>query len=132
MSEIPVKPIGFQVLIQLDQVSETVDASTSPKLAELGFKQATDTEQKRRQAGQMWATLLAKGETAFTNSSDWGESDRELMKDGSKVFIKRYSGDKFTTVGRVEADGAAYVVCADHCIKGLVNTENDLKLVEDS
>ena len=40
MSEIPVKPIGFQVLIQLDQVSETVDASTSPKLAELGFKQS--------------------------------------------------------------------------------------------
>jgi co-chaperonin GroES (HSP10) len=49
---------------------------------------------KRRQAGQIWATIVAIGGVAFTGP-DWAAGDRDMYKPGTRVLYRRYSGVSF-------------------------------------
>ena len=67
--------------------------------------------QKRRQAGQVWGTIVARGEIAFTGP-DYHESDRDLYPIGQKVLYRRYSGQKFT-LDASNPNADHYELCAD-------------------
>lgn len=115
----PVTPLGYRVLIRSDIVEQTTES---------GIVLASADEQKRRQGGQMWGTLLAMGETAFTGP-DW-EGARDNIKVGDKVLFGRYSGMTFDKAGTVEGGSTAiYRVCSDTDIMGVVN--EDIKSVEE-
>jgi co-chaperonin GroES (HSP10) len=66
---------------------------------------------KRRQAGQIWGTIVAVGGKAFTGP-DWDDGDRDLLKPGTRVLYRRYSGQPFT-LDPNDMDADRYEVCAD-------------------
>ena len=127
MSDVPIQPTGFRVLIRSDQVSETVDAQLYPTLGK-DF-QLTDKETARKQKGQVWGTVIAKGPMAFKDSKIWGENESDLIPIGTKVYYERYSGQPFTTPGVVEA-GTEYILVSDESVFGIVN-DTDLIELED-
>ena len=128
MSDVPIQPTGFRVLIRSDQVAETVDKSQYEALASSGF-QLTDKETARKQKGQVWGEVIAKGPTAFKDSKIWGENESDLIPIGTKVYYERYSGQPFTTPGVVEA-GTEYILVSDESVFGIVN-DTDLIELED-
>ena len=71
--EAPVRPIGGMVLVMSDELGAGVDASEYSKLAESDFVIPETDEKKRRQAGQVWGTLLDMGCVAFTGGN-WQRS----------------------------------------------------------
>lgn len=66
---------------------------------------------KRRQAGQIWGTIVAVGDKAFTGP-DWGDEDRAMLKPGTRVLYRRYSGVSFT-LDPNDKDADRYELCAD-------------------
>jgi co-chaperonin GroES (HSP10) len=76
---------GYRVVVKQVPV-RTVTAS--------GIVLETADAIKRRQAGQIWATIVAVGGVAFTGP-DWAEGDRDMYKPGTRVLYRRYSGTSF-------------------------------------
>lgn len=66
---------------------------------------------KRRQAGQIWGTLVARGDIAFTGP-DWAAGDRDKYPIGCKVLYRRYAGQGFT-LDPSDQNADKYELCAD-------------------
>lgn len=66
---------------------------------------------KRRQAGQIWGILVARGDLAFIGK-DWAEGDRDMYPVGTKVLYRRYAGQAFT-LDPVDPNADKYELCAD-------------------
>lgn len=82
---------------------------------------------KRRQAGQIWGTLVAKGDVAFTGP-DWGDGDRDLYRVGQRVVYRRYAGQPFT-LDPNDADADRYEICADSDVLMPIPDEMNLTLI---
>lgn len=127
MSEL-VTPLGFRCVIEIDELKNTVDDDEFEELAKAGFTTATKDEHLRRQAGQIWGTLVAMGPTAFIGA-DWESehgNSRDKIKVGDKVLIARYASTSasFNEPGKIEGGAnASYRVCADSEILGIVNRD---------
>ena len=85
MSPTNLKVTGYRVIVKQVPVA-TVTKS--------GIVLESGDAVKRRQAGQIWATIVAVGGVAFTGP-DWADGDRELYKPGTRVLYRRYSGVSF-------------------------------------
>lgn len=95
------KAIGFRVVIKRDPV----DVKSKG-----GILLADSTVQKN-QGAQIMGTLVAVGPVAFTGP-DWGASDRDTLKVGTRVIYRRYSGQPFT-LDQNNPDADRYEICAD-------------------
>lgn len=129
MSDIPVKPTGYRVLIRADKVTQSVDKEKFETLAAAGFEQSAE-DAARKQSGQIWGTLVGKGPKAFSDPDLWGESERDDYEEGVKVFYKRYTGQNFETVDQVEG-GPTYILMIDSDVLGIVNTNKEMRMVAD-
>ena len=113
---IPVIPVGFRVLIRQDPVETKSEGGII-----LG-------DADRRQAGQIWGTVVAIGPKAFTGP-DFGDDEHQNIKEGTRVLYKRYGGQSFTDVGRIE-NGRSYHLIPDSEVLGVVNTDRHLDLMD--
>ncbi len=118
----PVLPVGFRVLIRSEIVEQTTES---------GIIMATDTEQKRRQVGQIWGTLIAVGETAFTGP-DYTEADRKNAVPGKQVLFPRYAGTTFDRAGVVEGGAEAlYRIMPDSDIMAIIAADETINVIEE-
>jgi len=113
---VPVLPTGFRVLVRQDPVEMKSEGGII-----LG-------DSDRRQAGQIWGTIVAVGPKAFTGA-DFGDDEHDKHKAGTRVLYKRYGGQSFTDVGKIE-NGRSYHLVPDSEVLGIVNTDKELNLVE--
>jgi co-chaperonin GroES (HSP10) len=84
--------------------------------------------QKRRQAGQIWGTLVARGDIAF-KGKDWGDDDRDMYEIGTKVLYRRYAGQGFT-LDATDPNADKYELCADSDVLMPVPDGMELTLIK--
>lgn len=113
---IPVIPTGYRVLVRQDPVEMKSEGGIL-----LG-------DSDRRQAGQIWGTIVAIGPKAFTGG-DFGDKEHDSYIAGTRVLYKRYGGQSFTDVGKIE-NGRSYHLIPDTEVLGIVNTDKELSLVD--
>lgn len=117
----PVKAFGYRVCIRHDPV-QRVSAG--------GIVLASGTESDRKQAGQIWGTLISIGPVAFTGP-EYGEGEREeILASDRRVLFRRYAGQSFESVSSVESR-PKFILCADTDILAGIDTGQELTLLED-
>lgn len=123
-----VKPMGYRVVVREDPIEVKSEGGI--------ILHASKDEKDRQQAGQVWGTLVAVGETAFTGA-DWQRKDEEgkfipnenAPEVGDKVFYSRYSGQPYGKVGHTEADSTYHLV-ADSAVLGVVTNPEQLQMID--
>lgn len=117
----PVDAYGYRVCLRHDPVQ---------RVTESGIIMSSGSEGDRKQAGQIWGTIIDAGPVAFTGP-EYGEGEREKILAGSRrVLFRRYSGQSFEAVSSVESR-PKFILCADTDILAGVKTGEELTLLED-
>lgn len=83
MSDIPVKPCGFYVLVEMEEVKAETD---------WGFKLTTVEQQKREQSGACVGVVRAFGNTAYKGFAGCSGPDDWGVKVGDRFRTHRYAG----------------------------------------
>ena len=88
-----IKPTGYYVLIEMEEVSQQVTEGVLK-----GFVMASDTEHEREQAGHDVGIIRALGPTSFSGyegcdaETSTGRAEQWGVKVGDKVEFNRYDG----------------------------------------
>lgn len=84
MSDIPVKPCGFYVLVEMDKFEKTTES---------GIIIATVEQEKREQGGMCVGTIRAFGPTAYKGFAGCSSPDDWGVKVGDRFRTHRYAGN---------------------------------------
>ena len=104
-NESGIAPVEFKVLVKPD----TVKKKTA------GGILLPDDPREREGWAQVMGTLVAKGESAF---SDWSLAEKMRLKPGARVYFSKYQGILMTG-----ADGDDYRLCNDKDIGAIIEDE---------